>query len=197
MIVRSAIVLVGGEARRADGREKYFFSYDGTTFIERLLNTLRPVVDEIVVVARNKEQCARFAGFSSIRCTTDIRQGIGPVGGLHAGVLAATGDLLFVSACDMPCVHAGVVDYLFNAIDDYEAVIPSWNSDMLEPLHAVYRRESLLSYLASHQSLSLRTMIRSLNAFYLPVDDLRSIDPSLMTFTNINKLEELEAINNR
>lgn len=195
--MRSAIVLVGGEARRAEGREKYFFSYDGTTFIERLLNTLRQVVDEIVVVARNEEQCARFSGFSSIRCTIDVRQGIGPIGGLHAGVLAATGDLLFVSACDMPCVHGGVVDYLFNAIDGYEAVIPSWNSEMLEPLHAVYRREPLLSYLASHESLSLRTMIRSLDTLYLPVDDLRRIDPSLKTFTNINKIEELDAINTR
>jgi molybdopterin-guanine dinucleotide biosynthesis protein A len=188
---------VGGEARRAEGREKYFFSYDGTTFIERLLNTLRQVVDEIVVVARNEEQCSRFSAFSSILCTKDVRQGIGPIGGLHAGVLAASGDLVFVSACDMPCIHGGVVDYLFNAIDGYDAVIPSWNDEMLEPLHAVYRRESLLSYLASHESLSLRAMIRSLDARYLPVDELRGIDPTLKTFTNINKIEELDAINTR
>ena len=66
---------------------------------------------------------------------------------------------------------------------------------MLEPLHAVYRRTALLAYLENHTSLSLRTMIQTLNTRYIPVDELRAFDPDLMTFTNINKLEELEHIN--
>jgi molybdopterin-guanine dinucleotide biosynthesis protein A len=66
---------------------------------------------------------------------------------------------------------------------------------MLEPLHAVYRRNALLGYLESHASLSLRFMIRSLNTRYVPVEELRRFDPSLRTFTNINKLEELDRIN--
>ena len=37
--MRSAIVLVGGAARRAGGREKYFFTFPGKTFIERLIDT--------------------------------------------------------------------------------------------------------------------------------------------------------------
>jgi molybdopterin-guanine dinucleotide biosynthesis protein A len=66
---------------------------------------------------------------------------------------------------------------------------------MLEPLHAVYRRKALLAYLESHDSLSLRAMVRSLSARYVPVDELKIIDPDLKTFTNINKLEDLEHIN--
>jgi molybdopterin-guanine dinucleotide biosynthesis protein A len=70
-----------------------------------------------------------------------------------------------------------------------------WNPDMLEPLHAVYRRSALLGYLESHTSLSLREMVRSLNARYIKVEDLRGFDPDLLTFTNINKIEELEHFN--
>jgi molybdopterin-guanine dinucleotide biosynthesis protein A len=66
---------------------------------------------------------------------------------------------------------------------------------MIEPLHAVYRRSALLDYLRSHDSLSLRPMIRSINTRYIPVDELRPHDPALRTFTNINKLEDLERIN--
>jgi molybdopterin-guanine dinucleotide biosynthesis protein A len=73
--------------------------------------------------------------------------------------------------------------------------IPQWNEQMVEPLHAVYRRTALLNYLESHTSLSLRSMIQTLNARYIPVDDLRAFDPGLRTFTNINKLEDLEHIN--
>ena len=193
--MRSAIILVGGEARRANGKEKYFFQYHGRTFIDRLLDSLRHVVDEIVLVARDDMQCERFRGTPGVRCISDIRPGIGPVGGLHAGSLATTGDLLFVSACDMPCVDSAVVAHLFDSIGDYDAVIPSWNPDMLEPLHAVYRRTALLAYLESHNSLSLRAMIQTLNSRFIPVDDLRRYDPDLKTFTNINKIEDLERIN--
>jgi molybdopterin-guanine dinucleotide biosynthesis protein A len=193
--MRSAVILVGGEARRANGQEKYFFRYQGRTFIERLVDTLRGLVDEIILVARDPEQCRRFDHLSGIRCITDIRQGIGPIGGLHAGTLAAQGDLLFVSACDMPCIDAGVISYLFSAIGDYDAAIPSWNEELLEPLMAVYRRDAILEYLKTHESYSLRPMIRSIDTLYVPVNDLRQFDKNLRSFTNINKLADLEQIN--
>ncbi|MDP3564059.1 MAG: molybdenum cofactor guanylyltransferase [Methanoregula sp.] len=194
-ISRSAVILVGGEARRANGQEKYFFVYKGRTFIERLIDTLDQVVDEIILVAKDPGQCKRFSHLDGIRCITDIRQGIGPIGGLHAGMLAAHGDTLFACACDMPCIEAGVVRYLFDALGDADAAIPCWNSDMFEPLFAVYRRSVLLQYLEDHESYSLRPMIRSINTRYVPVEDLRQFDPMLKTFTNINKLEELDRIN--
>jgi len=196
-VQRSAIILVGGEAKRANGHEKYFFVFEGRTFIERLISTLEPVVDEIILVAKDPGQCKRFAHLEGVRCITDLRTGIGPIGGLHAGTLASKGETLFVSACDMPCINAGVVRYLFDAIGNSDAAIPSWNYDMIEPLHAVYRRAVLLEYLEDHESYSLRPMIRSINTRYVPVEGLRKLDPTLQTFTNINKLEELERMNAR
>jgi molybdopterin-guanine dinucleotide biosynthesis protein A len=193
--MRSAVVLVGGQASRANGQEKYFFTYQGRTFIERLVDSLKEVVDEIILVARNPEQCRRFEGVEGVRCITDIRTGLGPIGGLHAGSVAAQGDLIFVSACDMPCINPAVISYLFERIDGYDAAIPVWNPDMLEPLHAVYRKTALVTYLESHDSLSLRAMIMNLSARYVPVDEIKKIDPDLRTFTNINKLEDLEHMN--
>ncbi len=172
--------------------------YEGRTFIERLIDSLSPVVDEIILVARDPEQCKRFhaiRGTKNVRCITDIRTGIGPIGGLHAGAIAACGDYIFVSACDMPCIESSVVRYLFETLGTYDAAIPSWNFDMIEPLHAVYRRSVLMDYLKSHESLSLRPMIRSINTRYVSVEELRKFDPRLRTFTNINKLEDLEQIN--
>ncbi|KDE56409.1 molybdenum cofactor guanylyltransferase [Methanoculleus sp. MH98A] len=192
--MRSAIVLVGGAARRAGGREKYFFTFRGKTFIDRLIDTLKEVADEIVVVARDPEQCERFGHIGDVRCISDVRRGLGPIGGLHAGTFAVHGEYVFVAACDMPCIHPGVVRMLFDAAVGYDAAIPCWNADMLEPLHAVYRRSALLGYLEKHESLSLRPMIWSLNTRYVPVEKIREIDPGLLTFTNINNLEDLESI---
>jgi molybdopterin-guanine dinucleotide biosynthesis protein A len=194
--MRSAIVLVGGEARRANGQEKYFFVYAGRTFIERLTETLGRVTDETILVARDPEQCGRFSHIPCVRCISDIRKGIGPIGGLHAGALAAKGDLVFVTACDMPCVNAFVVSLLFDLIGNADAAIPCWSKEMFEPLHAVYRRCALLSYLESHDSFSLRAMIQSLNTTFIPVEKIKEFDPSLETFTNINRPDDLAALLN-
>lgn len=192
--MRSAIILVGGEAQRAGGREKYFFVVQGKTFIDRLIDTLREVVDEIVLVARDPEQCERFCHLGDVRCIADVRRGLGPIGGLHAGALAVHGEHTFVAACDMPCISPMVVRLLFDAIGDCDAAIPCWSAEMLEPLHAVYRTSALLAYLEEHKSLSLRAMVWNLNTQYVSVERIREIDPDLMTFTNINKLEDLKMI---
>ncbi len=190
--MRSAIILVGGEAKRASGREKYFFRYQGRTFIERLVESLREVTDEIILVARDEEQCARLSRLEGTRCVTDIRKGVGPAGGIHAGAIAARGELLFIAACDMPCVDSAVVRMLFESIGSHDAAIPAWNSEMIEPLHAVYRREALLQYLQHHNTRSLREMIRHLHAVFIGVDQIRHYDPILRTFKNINRLEDME-----
>jgi molybdopterin-guanine dinucleotide biosynthesis protein A len=194
--LRTAIILVGGEAKRAQGREKYFFLHDGKTFLSRLLDSLIPIVDEVILVARDPDQCTRFKDFTNIFCVTDIRAGTGPIGGIHAGVLAATGENIFISGCDMPFVNREIVGHLFSLINNYDAVIPAWDTEKFEPLHAVYKKEALLKYLESHESLSLRAMIRNLHAFYINVDEFRRIDPNLRSFVNINKLEDLTSINN-
>lgn len=185
------MVLVGGEASRAGGREKYFFPIQGTTFLDRLIETLTPITDEVILVARDTEQCARFSSFSTVRITVDRRRGLGPIGGLHAGALSAEGEALFVVACDMPLVNPGVVEYLFSLLDERDAVIPCWRENMLEPLHAVYRRAPLRQYLENHEQLSLRAMIRSLDCRYISVESLRPFDPTLSTFTNINRVDDL------
>lgn len=192
--MRSAIILVGGDARRAGGQAKYFFSIRGKTFIERLLETLQRVVGEIIIVAKDPLQCAQFSRMEGVQCVSDVKKGIGPIGGLHAGMLHATGDTLFVAACDMPCINRDVVEHLFTLINDYDAVVPCWDMERFEPLHAVYRRVALARYLEGTHSQSLRAMVQSMRALYVPVDNLKRYDPMLLTFTNINRLEDLDRV---
>ncbi|WP_042706523.1 molybdenum cofactor guanylyltransferase [Methanomicrobium mobile] len=198
--MKTGIILAGGEAKRAGGREKYLFEYDGETFLERLLSTLKDAVDEIIIVARDDIHCRRFeeicAGFEA-KIVPDIRKGLGPVGGLHAGVQSAGGEIIFAVACDMPFVNGDVIRYLFSLSGNCDAVIPRWEEGFIEPLHAVYKRDALERYMHSHKSLSLRDMIDSINSCFVNVNDLRQYDADLKTFTNINNLNDLEKLNNR
>jgi len=194
--LKTGIILAGGEARRAGGSEKYLFSYNGETFLQRLISTLNESVDEIIIVVRDEKQCRKLGNISGVTIVTDIRKCTGPIGGLHAGIKASKGDIMFVVACDMPFVNKEVIKRLFEIADDYDAVIPCWNDEMFEPLHAVYKKNPLEDYMKSHKSLSMRDMIRNIRSCYVNVERLKDIDPELRTFTNINHLEELEKLKN-
>ena len=66
---------------------------------------------------------------------------------------------------------------------------------MLEPLHAVYRREPTLSAIKNvivEGDRRLSNVVAQLDVYLLPVDKIRRIDPDLKTFTNINTPAELE-----
>lgn len=192
---RTALILVGGEARRSGGMEKYFFTYGGKSFLSHLIAALSKATDEIIIVARDEEQCSRFQDIPGIRICCDRVRGIGPLGGIIAGVEEAEGDLIFITACDMPCIRSEVVELLFTSIKDADSAVPYWNEEMYEPLHAVYRKDSLKSYIATHTSYSLRAMIRNINTKFIPIQKIREVDPNLQSFTNINDLGDLKAIN--
>jgi len=192
---RSAMILAGGEAKRVDGREKYFFTYKGCSFISRLVNTFCGIVDEIVIVAKNEKQVERFSGLPDIvRCTWDKEPSLGPIGGIKSGIGELRGDSVFITACDMPTINKDVVTYLFNNLESYDAVIPVWNNSDIEPLHSVYRVSSVQSYLHEHENASLRSMILSLNTKSISSDNLRKFDPDLETFRNVNTLGDLLAM---
>jgi len=192
---RSAMILAGGEAKRADGREKYFFTYKGCSFISRLVNTLSDIVDEIVIVAKNEKQVGRFIGLPDIvRCTWDKEPGLGPIGGIKSGIEEVKGNSVFITACDMPTINKDAVSYLFNNLASYDAIIPVWNNEDIEPLHAVYRVSSVQSYLYENSHTSLRSMILSMNRKSIPSDVFRKFDPELETFRNVNTLSDLLAM---
>lgn len=189
--MRSGIILAGGEARRAGGREKYFFSHCGETFISRLVSTLNQVVDEVIIVARDNTQCQRFSGIAGVRVVPDRYRGLGPVGGIHAGVSEAEGEFIFAVACDMPCISGAVIEYLFRASAGYDAAIPRWENGMTEPLHAVYRRQALVKRFAGDEARSMRDLVAGLAVHYVDCSLLRQFDPELLTFTNINDIDDL------
>lgn len=188
--MHSGIILAGGEARRAGGREKYFFSHCGATFISLLVSTLNEVVDEVIIVVRDTDQCHRFSEIPDVRVVPDRCQGRGPVGGIHAGVCEAEGDLIFAVACDMPCVSGAVIDYLFRAAEGFDAAIPRWENGMTEPLHAVYRREALVRRFEGKEARSMRDLMYGLSVNYVDCNLIRRFDPELLTFTNINNEED-------
>lgn len=191
--MRSGVVLVGGLSTRFEAGDKSMAPLDGVPMVQRVVDSVSPVVDEVVLVARDEEQAEEFR-FLDLSVVTDTVSGFGPVAGLHAGFSAAEGDLCFLTACDTPLIRSGVVEHLFEACDGFDGAVPS--NDHLEPLTAVYRRDPAREAAeralerGDHRIIELYRDMGTIQT--VPKEELREADPDLVSFLNVNTVEDLE-----
>ena len=132
------LVLAGGENSRFGGEIKANIILDGGPIIERSLGVLNKIFTRVSIATNNREI---FSAFDEYRMIPDIHKKVGPLGGIHAGMIESDADALFVVAGDMPFLDSELIKYMVNKFleSGAEILIPRVNS-FNEPLHAVYSR---------------------------------------------------------
>lgn len=192
--VGCAIVLAGGKSERM-GEDKALLPYAGMTLLEHVVSSLLLVVSDIIVVTDMPNKYA----IPCARVVTDTFPGFGPVGGLLTGLTQAGGGSHLVVACDMPALQTPVLQLLLKAAtSEWDAVVPEIGG-LAEPLHAVYNHTAtpkLLRFL-ENGGRTAREALDSLKVKRVGEGVLRRIDPQLLSFTNVNTPEELEAFQKR
>ncbi len=196
--MRSAVILAGGSSSRL-GAEKSLLEFEGRPLLCQTVEKLLRVTNEVIIVARNEDhaRCLKELVSEAI-FTWDSVSGFGPVAGLDAGMRCAKGSLAFATGCDLPFLNLEVIDRLFDLADakeGYEAAVPVQPNGFLEPLHAVYDREKMLS--ACRRALEkgerrIHVPLQELCVHRIPVQSLRLLDPELLTLFNLNTPEDLK-----
>jgi len=133
----SGIILAGGSSSRM-GRDKSLMVYNQQTLIERTVNELRKVVDEIVIASNNTSKY----GIPGVIEVPDLYPGMGPLAGIHAGLKQIKHQYAFVISCDMPLFRAELAKYLLELSPGYDVVVPQIN-EYHEPLCAVYSKNCI------------------------------------------------------
>lgn len=185
----SGVILAGGASRRM-GRDKALLDFDGQPLIARIAGRLAGLCAEVIIAAG---ACGRFAGLAD-RCVEDVYPGVGTLGGLHAGLLAARRNAVAVVACDMPFVDPRVLARMAALAPTADLVILR-HEGHVEPLHAIYRKSCLsvieatiLSGERCAYAFHDRLVVR-----YVDAAELADLDPQLRSFRNVNTVAEWEA----
>lgn len=184
----TGVVLAGGRNSRMGGRDKAFLRVEGRPVIERTLEVLGRCFGRVVVVTNCPE---KYAGCAAT-VTSDELKGLGPLGGLHAGLGAVQTTWAFVTACDMPFLREETIRFLVEQADgDVDAVIPVWEGD-IEPLHAVYagNLRPRIEAAVSQGVGALRELLPSLRTRYIAESTMRRVPGAEESFRNINTPEE-------
>ena len=134
----TGVVQAGGKSTRMGGEPKALLELGGRRIIERVLDAIRPVVDDVLIVT---DTPALYA-FLGIPMVADVYPDHGSLGGIFSGLTAASGDAAFTVACDMPFLHPDVARLVIGRAGEGDVVIPRVG-EQLETMHALYGKACL------------------------------------------------------
>lgn len=171
---------------------------DGKPLITYVVNSLREVVDEIIVVVGAEERMPFYWQVldDDVKVVADLYDEGSPLIGLMTGLTHASGEYAVVAACDMPFINSELVDLLFLLSFDLNGTLLMKEDGWVEPLPAVYKVGMSLkraSQMYIHGDLRIRKVLETLpDVARVPVERLKVLDPELRSFFDLDTMERHE-----
>lgn len=199
MRMKGAIILAGGKSTRL-GVNKAFMEIEGKPLLRHVVDKASQAADEIVVAIGKDDDCTKFSEIlpPSIKVLRDARENRSPIFGIMTGIQAIKSEYAVVLSGDAPFIRKEVLEYLFCKANRADAAVPRWPKGWIEPLQAVYRVKPMVhairETLKAGELRPFDAIKRLENVIYVPIREIRKIDRELLTFTNINTLEDLKMV---
>ena len=190
----TGIILAGGKSLRF-GRNKALEKIAGMTLVERVITRLTPITARIVLVTDRDN--GRLSEIKSTEAVTDIYPARGPLGGIYTGLSASNTAANFVVACDMPFLNTVLLSYMVGISTGFEAVIPRWPNNQIEPLHGIYSLSCIpvMKKRLENNQLSISECLKEMRVRYFDQVEFSKFDPDFLSFFNINNQADIELLN--
>ena len=186
----TGVILSGGLATRFNGKEKALMRIDGQRIIDRIYDVFKDLFDEIILVTNNPLQFLEW----DLDIVTDLFDVRSSLTGIHAGLFYARHPYAFFTACDAPFLKRELIEIILAGIDAKTDIVIPETSAGLEPLCAAYSKRCL-SPAEQHikqKKLKIQLAFRKCRTKTISEKILRTKDPELISFFNINSPEDLE-----
>lgn len=117
------------------GRDKALLAYQGSSLLERVLQTAMVISRDVFIVGETK----KYSQFGDV--IEDEYRNCGPLGGIHAALHSSDADYNLMLAVDMPFVSSALLQFLAQqAMSSGADVTVPEVANKLQPLCAVYQR---------------------------------------------------------
>ena len=201
----SGVVLAGGKSTRMGGEDKAFLRLGNRAFVSIITSELLKTCNRVFIAVGSKpthEFELLFSADQRVEVLNDSLNIRSPLGGLITAFQKCETEYIAAVGCDTPFLQSTVLDYLFKKVasgEGHDAAVPIWrDTGIVEPLCAVYKSRTALAAAlkaASEDKRGCRDMIANLgNVLFVPVDELRGVDPDLRSLLNLNTREEYLAL---
>ncbi len=192
--MKSGVVLAGGKSSRF-GKEKALVQFESKPLVKWTMDIIENVVDEMILSLSSQTDISKFIKLlgEKVIIVKDAKPDLGPISGLLSSFREAKGEFVAVAPCDSPFIKIELYDLLFKKAKGHDGAVPFINN-FWEPLHAVYKRESLI--FALEKAIS-KGKNRPTDAYsYLDIEkvtqkELKTFDDENLSFININTKDDI------
>jgi len=191
-------ILAGGTSKRF-GSEKSLAEFQGKPLISHMLDIAKQISSTILVVVSDEEQEAKLKPLvktGQIVIDPEGEPKCALTGALSAFEHTETSHTLLLPV-DTPLADSDLLKMLIRLSPGHGAVVPSWPSSYIEPLHSVYLAEHAYALGLDVMEKGLYKMSDLLDkiqhVLYVSTETLNQFDPELNTFLNFNTPKELKA----
>lgn len=190
----SAIILAGGRNTRMRGMDKAFLEIDGRPIIAGIVDKLRPLVNEVIVVTNSP---CKYRDFN-VKVVKDRMPRKGPLMGIYSGLKNSSSKYNFVVACDMPFLKKDLIRYLLDTKDGHDVIIPRIDK-RFHPLFGIYSRRCIpiIEEMLRQDRLKISDIFPRLKTHFVVRREIEKFDKELLSLTNVNTKEEYEMLKRR
>lgn len=184
----SVAILAGGLSSRM-GTNKAFVKVGGQPIIERIIERVKGLGDEIVIIANNTDPYKHLG----LPIRSDLIPGKASLGGLYTALASTQADYTLVLSCDHPFLNPDLLRYLIDLRDGYDVVAPLSADGYLQALHAVYSKaclEPIHKRLEANQ-LKIISFFPDVRVRKVTISEIEQFDPQHLSLINVNRPEDL------
>ena len=189
----TGVVLAGGANTRFDGLPKGLASVDGQRVVDRVLEALGPVCDELLLITND---LTIQEAIPSVVARPDVRAERSSLVGLHSA-LTLCRDAALVVAWDMPFLSTALLARLRDIGEESDVAVMPTGPYGPEPLCAYYPKQALpvVERQLDKAELRLASLVNELpGRVILSFDEVTAFGPPARLFANINSAGDLAAV---
>jgi len=188
MMTITGVIQAGGRSTRMGGEPKALLELGGKRIVERVVDVLAGVLDELLVVTNTPERYE----FLGLLMVPDRYPDGGALGGIFTGLDAAGGEAAFNVACDMPFLHPDVVRLVLARAGEADVVIPRVDGQY-ETMHALYAKACLAPMEARLRAgqLKITGFFPDVRVLDITADAVARHRAPQIAFMNVNTPDEL------
>ncbi|MBN1310886.1 MAG: molybdenum cofactor guanylyltransferase [Anaerolineae bacterium] len=185
----SAAILAGGQSSRM-GANKAFALVGGRSIIERVIERVASLTDELVIIANKPSEYVRLG----LPVFTDLLPGKGPLGGLYTAITRTRAEHTLVVSCDQPFLNPELLRYLINLREGYDVVVPLSGDDYPQSMHAVYGKGCLEPIRRCIDAKELKAIgfLDKVLVRRVGSAEIERFDPDRLSFFNVNTPDDLK-----
>jgi molybdopterin-guanine dinucleotide biosynthesis protein A len=185
----TGIILAGGKSSRL-GSDKALFDFNGKTLVTYAIEALKPLCGTLMISANQTLEKYESYGFPVI--PDEIKE-VGPMGGILTCLKHSATQHNLIISCDTPFVGSTLFKHLLTEIENFQVVVPSHETFLIEPLNAYYNTNVIgeMESAIREGNYKLMDFFKRIRFKSVEISEKLSFYNERI-FTNINTLDDMD-----